>query len=228
MLAASSRIFAADGLEGLTLGRVASELDLVPAALYRYFPSKDALIAALQRRAIGELAALYRAHLEALRPTLDTLAPTTRAIALVLSTARFYLELPQRVPELWRLVAVLLGDPRALLPDEEAMRAAPLLAEFLSSAVDVLSEAARVGAITPGSADAARARTLSLWAALHGALCLEKLRRFDPSSPSAMELGLGLVEDLLRGWGADATTTGRARRALDHREGKKGEGPGAD
>jgi AcrR family transcriptional regulator len=53
VLDVASRIVAREGLEGLTLGKVAGELDLVGPALYRYFASKDALVAALQRRAIG-------------------------------------------------------------------------------------------------------------------------------------------------------------------------------
>ena len=38
-----------EGDDVLTVGRLAEELDYTPGALYRYFPSKDALVAEVQR-----------------------------------------------------------------------------------------------------------------------------------------------------------------------------------
>jgi AcrR family transcriptional regulator len=49
VLDAASAILERDGLDGMTLQRVAQSMGLVPAALYRYVGSKDGLLAALQR-----------------------------------------------------------------------------------------------------------------------------------------------------------------------------------
>ena len=50
-------IAAAEGVEALTIARLAGELDYTPGALYRYFASKDALVAEVQRSVVAYLAA---------------------------------------------------------------------------------------------------------------------------------------------------------------------------
>ena len=49
------RIITADGLAALTMQRVADDVGCAVGSLYRYFSSKDALIAELQRDAIERL-----------------------------------------------------------------------------------------------------------------------------------------------------------------------------
>ena len=211
VLAVASRVFAVEGLEGLTLGRVARELDLVPAALYRYFASKDELVAAMQRRAVGELTVAFRAHLAKVEATLQGRSDGSRALGLVFAMGRFYLALPKHLPDTWRLVAVLLADPRALLPDVEAARVIPMIGEFLSIAEGVLTSALEAGTIE-GKRDSVRLRTLQLWASMHGALCLEKLKRFGDGA--GLDVGGAILDDLLRGWGAEPAAIARAKRAL--------------
>jgi AcrR family transcriptional regulator len=214
VLAVATRVFEREGLAGLTLGSVAKELDLVPAALYRYFESKDDLVAAMQHRAVEELAESFRRYLTRVAEGLAGVAQEeTRALAMVLAMGSFYEELPRARPHAWRLVAVLLGDPQALLPDEQARRVLPLVADFLGAAEEVVARAHSTRAIEGPRAIAAT-RTLQLWAALHGALTLQKLARFG-AADSPTSVVMPLVTDLLRGWGADPTALGRARRALD-------------
>jgi AcrR family transcriptional regulator len=215
VLAVATSVFEREGLAGLTLGRVAKELDLVPAALYRYFASKDDLVAAMQHRAVSELSTAFRGHLAETANALSDLHPKTRALAMVLAMGRFYEALPETHPHAWRLVAVLLGDPQVLLPDEQARGVLPHVAEFLAAAEEIVA-AAQTHALE-GPRDAAPTRTVQLWAALHGALTLQKLARFDaaPRSASKTSVAMALVSDLLRAWGADPATLRRAERALD-------------
>jgi AcrR family transcriptional regulator len=212
VLAVATGVFEREGLAGLTLGGVAKELGLVPAALYRYFESKDDLVAAMQHRAVEELAEAFRRHLADVSEGLKGLQDETRALAMVLAMGRFYEALPRARPQAWRLVAVLLGDPQALLPDDQARRVLPLVADFLQTAEEVVAGALRARAIE-GTRAVASTRTLQLWAGLHGALTLQKLARFGPVDASSV--AMSLVVDLLRGWGADPAALGRARRALD-------------
>lgn len=184
-------ILAREGLEGLTLGRLAKSLDLVPAALYRYFPSKDALLAALQRRAVATIHDGLTGALAALegRPVLERL----------LGAARFYLALPQDAPQSYFLVALLLGDPRPLLSDEESLRTAPLLLGLLADVEALFQEAERDGAVARGDS---LERTLAFWALVQGALSLEKMRRIAPSMPTPSEVADAGLTALLVGWGA--------------------------
>lgn len=55
VLEAAERV-AANGLESLTVRAVAAELKASPMALYRYFPTKDALVDALLDATLGRIA----------------------------------------------------------------------------------------------------------------------------------------------------------------------------
>lgn len=211
LLDAAMRLLVAEGLEGLTLQRVARELGLVTTAIYRYFPSKDALIAALQRRAVTTM----HEHFTHVRVTTErdfaARSPKLAALAPLLALSRAYVALPRTHPETFRLVAVLLGDPRPLIGDAEAMRTAPLVAAFLADVEALFEHAARVEALDAGDA---QSRTLILWAALHGVTQLEKLRRLAPNAPETDALAAEAASVVLRGLGADRALLTRALRAL--------------
>lgn len=199
-------LLAEEGLEKLTLGRLATSLGYVPAALYRYFDSKDALLAAMQRRAVGEL------H-EAFRRDQLAMPAGTLALDLLLAGARTYLSFPATHPHAWHLAALLLGDPRPLLSDDESRKTAPHLLAFLGEVQGLIVRAQQAGELGPGNAVE---RTLALWASLHGAASLEKIRRIAPEMPSALEVGTASVRALLSGWGASAERLeGVARRVED-------------
>ncbi|MEZ6185906.1 MAG: helix-turn-helix domain-containing protein, partial [Planctomycetota bacterium] len=55
LLDAAMELLVAEGLKGLTIGALAQQVDAAVGAIYRYFPSKTALLVALQLRAIEEL-----------------------------------------------------------------------------------------------------------------------------------------------------------------------------
>lgn len=204
------KLIAHEGLEALTLARVAQSLGLVTTALYRYFPSKDALLAALQRRAVTTI----HAHFRETRARLATprSAPEVAALVPLLGVARAYVALPQTHADAFRLVSLLLGDPRRLVPDDEAVRTAPLVAGFLSEVAELFAHAQEQRAL---DRDDALTRTVVLWATLHGLTQLEKLRRLAPHARDATALCDEATGALLRGFGADPAHLSRARRALD-------------
>jgi AcrR family transcriptional regulator len=70
--------------EGITLQRVAHALGITTTALYRYFPSKDPLLAALQRDAVTELHEALKATLAGVEPRLTTQEPRVSALARLL------------------------------------------------------------------------------------------------------------------------------------------------
>ncbi len=205
-------ILAAEGLEALTLGRLAKSLDVVPAALYRYFDSKDALVAALQRRAVGVIHEGLRGALGARGEVTGRAAPEVAILAKLLGGARFYLALPRTEPEAFFLVALLVGDPRPLLSDEESRKTAPLLLALLSDVEEMFRIAAERGALTKGDSIE---RTLAFWAVLQGALSLEKMRRIAPTLPSATDVAGAAAATLLVGWGASPAHIKRAQRLIE-------------
>ena len=51
---AAGALVAEGGVEALSMGRLADAVDFTAGALYRYFPSKDAVLSALVARHLGE------------------------------------------------------------------------------------------------------------------------------------------------------------------------------
>lgn len=214
ILDAAMRLLGRDGVDGLTLQRVAREEGLVPAALYRYFPSKDALLAALQRRTVSALHDRLTSHLAALDADAPRREPGARALVGLVSLPGFHVAASREMPEEFRLVMTLLGDPRLMLSDEDAALTAPLLGALLGDVAALFDLAVDAGALPRG--DSAR-RTLVFWAALQGTLALAKMARFDPRLGDVEALGLDAVTSLLRGWGAEPDAVSRATRALARR-----------
>ncbi|MSP62646.1 MAG: TetR family transcriptional regulator [Myxococcales bacterium] len=214
ILDAAMRILATEGLEAVTLQRVGREMDYVAAALYRYFPSKDALLAAMQRRAVTVLHERFAAERVEWEGAMARSIPSVRALGAITAAARFYVDLPRSEPEAWCLVAVLMGDPRRVISNEEAARTAPLLFAFLADVEALFAEAARTEGLAVGEA---RVRTLVFWATLQGIAQMEKLRSLAPGAPSVSALGMAAVEALLSGWGAERAALRAALRAVERR-----------
>jgi len=204
-------VLRADGLDALTLQRVAQALGLVTTAIYRYFPSKDALIAALQRRAIRVISAHFQSALSAIAPQLLEAAPATACLATLLTIGDLYLALPETHPQEWHFVATLLGDPRHLVSDDEVAVTAPMLAGFLADIEKLFVWAERSEALAHGQASE---RVFAFWAALHGAHCMEKARRVSPSAPSVEEIGRFTTRALLSSWGATPARMTAAQRLV--------------
>lgn len=208
---AALRVLETDGIDALTLQRVARELGIATTALYRYFASKDALLAALQREAVAEVHRALTARLAALEPQLARTPGPVAALARILAVARFYRGLPRTHRDAYRLVAVLLGDPRQLIADDHAATTAPSLLALLADVHGLLDAAAATGAFAAGDA---RARAVVLWATLHGLGQLAKLARLAPRALAESDVERVAIETLLRGFGADARLVRRAERAL--------------
>ncbi len=187
------RILAEGGLEKVTVGRLAKELDYTPGALYRYFPSMEVLLAHMQRRAI---ASLHKRIAEALAP----LEGEGNEIAKLRAAAECYLQSTAGdcAHEL-SLISQMLASPKVLIGDPIATETAPRLVALMMLVEQLIARAQDEGALSPGLA---RERAIQLWASLQGAVALGKLSRFDPELFSAQSVGQGLLENLLIAWGA--------------------------
>lgn len=186
------QLLAEGGLGHVTVQRLARELDYTPGALYRYFPSMEALLAHMQRVAIASLQVrLARA--------VAALPPDSEALDRLRAAAGAYLQSTVDAPHEMSLISQLLAVPRALIGDEQNRETLPRIVAVLHVIEQLIAEAQASGALTPGPA---RERTVQLWAALQGAVQLDKLSRFDATLFSATTVGAGLVESVLVGWGA--------------------------
>lgn len=178
-----------EGLDALTMGRLADALDLAAGGLYRYFPSKDALLVALQLQAIEDLRARIAARIAAAGAT---------PLGAVVAAARGYVGFAEEAPVRARLVDAVLSHPGHVLPDAAAAEVYGGVKPLTDLLCARLDGAVAAGSLAPGPA---RPRTLLLWAALHGLGHFRKLARLEPGVDPARQVD-DLLRALLVGWGA--------------------------
>ena len=169
---------AADGGTGaLSLRQLARDLGVSPAALYRHFADKDALLDGLAQRV---LAALESAARDALARAGGDQADAAERLAAL---GRGYLAFARAHPDAFRIVFEL--RPKA---GRDPVEAAPYL---------LLLEA--VTALAPPGADAARVRraALAAWAFVHGLATLGAQQAWVAGEVAAA--AEGLLRDYARG-----------------------------
>ncbi|MCA9491624.1 MAG: TetR family transcriptional regulator [Myxococcales bacterium] len=181
------RLVADDGIDALTMPRLADAADAAVGGLYRYFSGKDALIAGLQVRAGEAFVAFLDERWDA------QAAPLARVRSVVEAWPAFARAEPQK----HALLDASLSDPRALLGADDAAAVAQAIAPALERCAVALREAEEQGALAPGDAEL---RTHALWAAVHGAGHFAKRDRLVPERLRASEVRRELVETLLAGW----------------------------
>ncbi|MEZ5181708.1 MAG: TetR family transcriptional regulator [Acidimicrobiales bacterium] len=210
----------AGGVDGLTMAALAEAADYATASLYTYFPSRSALLAALQQRALGVLASVGDAARVRWDEALAQAAPRPEvaALARLVAFSDLFLAAPVRHRREFRLQQQLLVTPGA----EEAADAGavvPAAMAVLELPRQLLDAAASAGALRredrladPLGAplDAALGRTFAWVLALNGALLADGLVTGLPTTGAL--LGAQLTDALLLGWGADPDDLGDARR----------------
>jgi len=201
-----------EGLEALTMQRLAGEVDAAIGTVYTYFPSKGALLAEVQREAIDRLLGSYLL----LRPDVEARVadsdPTLAAVAHLVAFARFWIESMEAFPQEQHLLQQLMSDTRRAVPDDELSRVLPAIVRLLDLARDRFEVAAGVGALHDGDA---MDRTVTFAAALSGILQLDKLNRWDNDLLDGGRLARNLVDDLLIAWGAPADAVVTSHEILD-------------
>jgi AcrR family transcriptional regulator len=196
ILAAAAEIIGQDGLEGLSIKKVASLANYTPGALYRYYVSKDALLAALTVQAVDELA----------RKLME--ASESSGLKSITAQAHAYLLYSRERPAMYELLAAMNGSPRILVADETSARAVgdAMIRALLPLAASI-GRCANEGLLEPGDS---KERAVLLWVGVQGALQLRKQERVAPDFFNADRLSGQMVATLLRGWGADDTNIARA------------------
>ena len=189
-------------LQAARLG-LADRLDYTPGALYRYFASKEALIAELQRVVLAWLGQRTEAAAAAALEASPDLPGGSRALVGILATARAFESFAHDAPVEFGLLSMHLGDPEKRLPDPEAERVYAAAASLLEGLSERLDAAAGAGALRPGNADE---RSLALWAGLQGAVQTRKLARSAAGRIDPRSLSRELLTALLIGWGSDRET----------------------
>lgn len=219
-------IVAAEGLDALTMGRLAERLDCAVGTAYTYFPSKSALIAEVQRDAIETLTesyVLFRARFDA-HVAEAAAGEAVATTAHLVGFARFWIATTEAYPEEARLLQVLMADPGTdTIADDDLGRVVPAAMRLLEHARGAFAAARAAGVLDDGRDDPAAAggadldmeRTVVLAAALNGVLLLDRLARVDPALLDGHRLAARTTTDLLRAWGAPDDVLAAAGALVD-------------
>lgn len=188
------------GVAGFTTTELARRNGTALGALYRFFPNKQAVIAALQTQALRGLredllAAVVRAR--AL-----PVSEAARAWASFMALADTWLCERERHPARFRLIDEVLSAPAPVYSDGDA-RSLEAGVNDLMTIVATCVDVAVASAAVATDVGCARRFPLALWALLHGVSHLQKRDRLVAvDHQSAQVAGSGLTL-LLRGLGAD-------------------------
>ena len=206
------RIATEDGIQALTMQRLAAEVDAAIGTVYTYFPSKGALLAEVQREALDRLVGSYlllRADVEARVADLD---PVVATATHLVAFGRFWIASLETFPQEQALLQQLMSDSRRAVPDDELGRVMPAILRLFDLARERFDAAQAAGAVGAGDA---MDRTITYAGALAGVLGVGNLDRWDVDLLDGRRLGRGLVDSLLVGWGADPEVVAAANGVLD-------------
>lgn len=212
ILAAAGGVIDREGLDGLTMQAVATELDCAVGTLYTAFASKAELVAALQAEAVAVLEASLRAARTQWEPELDELEEELAALVELVAYGAFVAAAAVVYPDETRLVRGMLGEAAPPKGSDDARDLLAVVMRLLDPPVGRLADAVGLGVLHPGD-PVGRALTWS--SALHGVLRLEGLGPLDRHLFRAGPLARGLTRDLLVGWGASRDDVEVADAHLD-------------
>jgi AcrR family transcriptional regulator len=182
LIDAAERLFAAHGLEAVTMRQLSGELSVSPMTPYRYFADKDAILAAVRARA-------FNRHAEALEA-----ARAGKGIAGLegsSNVSRAYVRFALDHPEAYKLMFDVEQPNAADYP--ELVAAGDRSRANMTAHLRDLIEAG----VLPRDADADLIGHM-FWSALHGALQLQLAGMVKPPY-DAERLGEALMEAIWTG-----------------------------
>jgi AcrR family transcriptional regulator len=180
-------IIAADGLDSVTIARLARAMDLTVGALYRYFPSKTAILTAVTVRTLQA----FTLKLE------EAAGLPGDGCERLLNIASAHIDFCRHQPAYAQLINQMMTSPKIQLPPEEreqAMEPAFHLIAFLEHHLLAAQQENLLILNDP------RAHALIFWSSIQGAIQLEKLGRLNPTQMYRDALPRRVAADLLKAW----------------------------
>lgn len=196
------------GRSGLAINRIAEEMDYTPGALYRYFESKEALLAELQDYAQRNILA---ALMKEIPKWMSKGAGAEAALYRLLAAADFYVGLKRILPREAALIGLIVGDPGEFQSRQHTQRLNESAAALFAQGQVLFQGALASGGLPEGDN---RERALIFWSTLHGATQIWKLDKVEPRLKEPRYYGVRAARALLAGWGAPAATLEKAWRLL--------------
>jgi AcrR family transcriptional regulator len=211
---AAQHIIALEGFEGLTMSRLARELDTVDSAVYRYFPSKGALIAEIQKESIERLEASLTTITATGEEAFTTrgLDERTAALARLVLFGRWLCAASDTYPDEMRLLQLIMSQKETALDPEGGFRIFPIAMQLVAHAITALETAQNSGAIGPGNS---LDRAIIWSSSISGVLQTDDLEKYAPELFGSARLARQTNLVLLAGFGADEQSLDSATDLVD-------------
>ena len=181
------QLVAEEGLDALTVARLAARMDWTKGAMYRYFRGKDELVASLNARVLDRWNTAAEQAVQGIE------VPLARVEAL----AETLIRMSALEPQCFGMIALTMADPRNLVADPRDAVHIPQMMALLEQVTVAIEQAQAAGALTP---DDPLARALRLVFSLIGVLQLRKLERFGRETFSAERHARAVLRDHLSAW----------------------------
>ncbi len=206
-----------EGLEGLTTPALAQKLDYTVGAMYRYFPSKEALVAALH---VHTAEFFYSAFFTSLEHTMARYEngvgkkadEKTTALFRLLTLFAIYRELADAYPVHFQMIAVLLSRDPSWLSPEDQQKVSTTVLPRLAQLLTYFQHAEKTGALSKGDTPT---RLMTAWTSLHGVLGAARLHRQHPQLVNPQAMFRELMTGLTTAWGADEKALAAAQFQLN-------------
>ncbi len=175
ILEAAERVFSVEGEAGLSIRRLAEEMDYSPSAIYKYFGSKEELVDELKE-------AFFSRLMESVdRAVIDSLAFDVRVKVCFKTYIRVAAERPHHYLAAFSSLGSAESDTKGEdWADFQDMKKG----QAFNMVASLVQEGQRMGVFTPDMDPFQAAK--SLWASMHGlALLLIHMPRFPELMPNA-------------------------------------------
>ena len=209
------RIVSEEGFDALTMQRLADETDAAIGAVYRYFPSKSALLAEVQRAAIDRLHVSFTLIVDRAERVFAELEldPPALAMARLVLFGRWFIATADVFPQELHMLQILMSDPRERMSVEDGLRVVPSAMALLDRVRACVKSATETGALD--DREDTMARVVTWAAAVGGVLQLTRLGVYDADLFDGDRLARNLTDDLFVAWGADRDRVEAADRIVD-------------
>jgi len=206
------------GLDNLTLHRLADRMGRSVAAVYRYFPSREAVIAELQRLIAVHIRALSEDALSRVNAWTKEagLSEQDHLLAALLTSGLAYEAYARNAPGEFGLVTRYLSTVEYVLPERDAAHVFSVTSEGLDALASQIEAAEKAGLITTanGASDTPRDRAVMFWAALQGSINAQKFVRRG-GWPLSSSLTRDLMVSLIAGWGGNPERLSELAMAIE-------------
>lgn len=212
LVAAAGALVTEKGLDGLTMQGVAERVDCAVGTIYTYFPSKSALLAALQTDAIGVLGRSYAAAASQWDDALDgaDIDDQIASLTRMINMGRLFVGWQHLQPREFDFLQMLSMSPERLLTPRDVATVVPLVLTLFAEARGIHDAAVDTAAIQQdldSPADDGIARTVRWIASLDGAILVGNATAgvtggLDPEAFDQDAMTDTITCDYLLAWGA--------------------------